>query len=437
MLYASHVRNTLYKIINKLADNKDVYCTNPGKDFTRNRKIGFRDLLQLIITMEGGTINSELLKYFEYDQNVATASAFIQQRSKLKEKLFSDLFYTFNDSFPYKKRFKGYRLIACDGTDLIIYNNPEDYTTYYQTKPDRRGFNMMHLDACYDLCNRRYTDVEINPGMRFSETGSMVKMLDRYKGTKKTIFIADRGFEAYNVIAHAIKNKLKFLIRIKDNGSNGMYNGFLFDLPDCNEFDVEIHKIFTSSTASFHKGNREKYKYVNKRCIDFFSSEKDFKMDFRIVRFAIAKNKYECVVTNLSKSEFNQLAIKDLYHMRWGIETSFRELKYAIGLTSFHSKKVNLIRQEIYARITMYNFCELITTHTIVTKSSGKYEYHVNYTMAISLCRRFLRQVYGSPPINVEKLLQRYLQPFRPSRKDSRKEIKNQPAVSFVYRVAA
>ena len=59
MLYASHVRNTLYKIINKLADNKDVYCTNPGKDFTRNRKIGFRDLLQLIITMEGGTINSE------------------------------------------------------------------------------------------------------------------------------------------------------------------------------------------------------------------------------------------------------------------------------------------------------------------------------------------------------------------------------------------
>ena len=25
--------------------------------------------------------------------------------------------------------------------------------------------------------------------------------------------------------------------------------------------------------------------------------------------------------------------------MRWGIETSFRELKYAVGLTSFHSKK--------------------------------------------------------------------------------------------------
>lgn len=29
--------------------------------------------------------------------------------------------------------------------------------------------------------------------------------------------------------------------------------------------------------------------------------------------------------------------IKKLYAMRWGIETSFRELKYAIGLACFHT----------------------------------------------------------------------------------------------------
>ena len=123
--------------------------------------------------------------------------------------------------------------------------------------------------------------------------------------------------------------------------------------------------------------------------------------------------------------------------MRWGIETSFRELKYAIGLTAFHSKKVELIRQEIYARVIMYNFCELITTHTIIKKKTHKYKYHINYTMAIILCRQFLRRRSSSPPLDMEKLLRRYLQPFRPGRKDSRKEIKNQPAVSFIYRVAA
>ena len=48
--------------------------------------------------------------------------------------------------------------------------------------------------------------------------------------------------------------------------------------------------------------------------------------------------------------------IKELYHKRWGIETSFRELKYAIGLSALHSKKRESIKQEIYARLLLYNF---------------------------------------------------------------------------------
>ena len=33
---------------------------------------------------------------------------------------------------------------------------------------------MMHLDACYDLCNRRYTDLIISPGQSFNEPGGSV-----------------------------------------------------------------------------------------------------------------------------------------------------------------------------------------------------------------------------------------------------------------------
>ncbi|MCO8241010.1 transposase, partial [Streptococcus suis] len=40
--------------------------------------------------------------------------------------------------------------------------------------------------------------------------------------------------------------------------------------------------------------------------------------------------------------------LKDLYAYRWGIETSFRDLKYSIGLTHFHAKKKEGILQEIY-----------------------------------------------------------------------------------------
>ena len=76
--------------------------------------------------------------------------------------------------------------------------------------------------------------------------------------------------------------------------------------------------------------------------------------------------------------------------MRWGIETSFRELKYSIGLTHFHSKKLDYIKQEIWARLILYNFCEAITTRTILRQShrKRKHSYQLNYTRAIHICCR-------------------------------------------------
>ncbi|NOJ73972.1 transposase [Paenibacillus alvei] len=40
--------------------------------------------------------------------------------------------------------------------------------------------------------------------------------------------------------------------------------------------------------------------------------------------------------------------------MRWGIETSFRALKYIVGLTNFHAKKRESITQKIFARMILY-----------------------------------------------------------------------------------
>ena len=71
--------------------------------------------------------------------------------------------------------------------------------------------------------------------------------------------------------------------------------------------------------------------------------------------------------------------------MRWGIETSFRELKYAIGLNSFHSRKRDFIKQEIYARLTLYNFCERIIKKVTLPKRKRKYDYQINFTRAFHI----------------------------------------------------
>ncbi|MBQ3265989.1 MAG: transposase, partial [Ruminococcus sp.] len=53
---------------------------------------------------------------------------------------------------------------------------------------------------------------------------------------------------------------------------------------------------------------------------------------FRGEMYRISENTYETVITNLEADDFPPADLKKLYAMRWGIETSFRELKYTVGL---------------------------------------------------------------------------------------------------------
>ena len=119
--------------------------------------------------------------------------------------------------------------------------------------------------------------------------------------------------------------------------------------------------------------------------------------------------------------------------MRWGIETSFRELKYTLALLHLHAKKVDFVYQEIFAKLTMYNFCELITQSVVILQGQRKHNYKVNFSDAVHICFEFFRGKVHPP--NVEALLKKYISPIRPGRRDTRKQTQKS-AVSFTYRVA-
>nr|WP_242939852.1 transposase [Roseburia sp. 499] len=58
----------------------------------------------------------------------------------------------------------------------------------------------------------------------------------------------------------------------------------------------------------------------------------------------MSEDTYETVLTNLDKEQYSAEKLKQLYASRWGIETSFRDLKYTIGMLNLHSKKVMCIQ---------------------------------------------------------------------------------------------
>lgn len=434
MIFAARVKKQLLSLIDEMATVPWLFSKNSSTDFSRTRKLDFASTIQLILSMESASIKKELLDFFKFSSDTPTASAFAQQRSKLLLETWAFLFHEFNTGFPLEKKYNGYQLLACDGSDLNIARNPQDEDTYFQSSPTDRGFNQLHLNALFDLCNKRYVDAVIQPSRKENESLAMVQMIDRHNGGKKTIFIADRGYETYNIFAHVQEKGMYYLIRVKDGGGGSMTGSF--SLPEKEEFDHTMHLLLTRKQTNEVKSHPELYKKLDKKSpFDYVDLHKRpfYPLDFRVIRFAITESSYECIITNLPQEEFTLNEIKKLYTMRWGIETSFRELKYAIGLPCFHSKKVEYIMQEIYAHLILYNYCEIITMNVVIHQKDTKHVYQMNYTIAIHICRYFLRNDI-SPP-DVEKLIQKNLLPVRPGRSDPRK-VRPKSVVSFLYRVA-
>ena len=160
-------------------------------------------------------------------------------------------------------------------------------------------------------------------------------------------------------------------------------------------------------------------------------------MSFLEVARALSDDSYECLVTNLPADKFPPKLLKKLYYDRWGIESSFRKLKYTMGLSNFHSYKPNLIMQEIWARLIAYNLTEAMINSTMVKKAKRKHSYKVNFSVAAHICRVFLRPYAEEDPIDVMVLLARELIPIREDRKYGRLQTAHfRKPRYFIYRAA-
>ena len=124
--------------------------------------------------------------------------------------------------------------------------------------------------------------------------------------------------------------------------------------------------------------------------------------------------------------------LKELYRRRWGIETAFRGIKYTLALASFHTKKILHIHQEIYAKLTLYNFASMLTRHVTFSQPNSSYLYQINAAAATHIARQFL--LGNVHEKNVENLIRKYLLPVRPGRQKPRNMQVKRPA-SFQYRM--
>ena len=434
-----YIKKLLISEINKVASEPHNYCTNPDTDFTRNRKLSMEKMLQGIIGMESKSLTNELLDLFDASAETPSASAFIQQRDKIRPIAFESIFKNFS-----KKLMNSFDndipVFAIDGSDIQIPTNPTDTESYIAGTNGHKGYNLLHINALCDLNKHIYSDVIIQKARERNEHKAFQELVDCSEITKALI-IADRGYESFNSMAHIQEKGWFFLIRVRD-GNNGIKQGL--DLPESDCFDVNISLKLTRKKTNAVKEllkDKNHYRMVSStQPFDFLPLKNKkaeptrfYELNFRIVRFPISEDIYETVVTNLDEDRYPAIEIKKLYASRWGIETSFRDLKYTVGLLNFHSKKVMCILQEIYAHMIMYNFAEMITSHVAIEKKQRKYTYKANFSVATHICRLFYRE--KTTPPDLEAIIAKNLIPIRPDRHRER-NVKAKIFQGFLYRVA-
>ena len=405
-----------------------------GKSFSRKSTLTAETVIRLLISAEGGSLAKIL-----HDAGIqATASALSQRRAQIPPEVFRTVFTNFNSTCADNEFFCGYRLLAVDGTAVNLPRNPKA-PSFVQNDGIPKGVNQLHVTPLYNILSRTFDDLVIQPEPKKDEIGALVDMLERNTFTQKTLIIADRGFESYNLIAHCLeKENADFLIRVRQNYS-AMRE--VAKLPMM-ELDCTIRPTITTTQTKEDKKNGYVFLQVPKKSKagsktrrgrwDFPSP---YPMKLRVCRFLLDNGEFETVATSLPLS-FTLADIRELYHLRWDIETSFRDLKYTLGLVNLHGKSDAFAEQEIYASLTAFNFASRVCREVVVRQpKNGVYAYKVNFKMAVMLCKEHLR----TPNANGEMLLKeiaRYTIPIRPNRQDER-NLKVKGFAGFVYRVAA
>ena len=127
-------------------------------------------MIRTILGMGGKSLSKELL-----DAKLTVSnSAFVQRRYQIKPEAFYALFKEFTAPIPLNTDFP---IFAADGSDICIPRNPMDTETSIQTQTDVKSYNLIHINALYDLTTGVYRDVSIQDKHRQHKRLTLIQMM--------------------------------------------------------------------------------------------------------------------------------------------------------------------------------------------------------------------------------------------------------------------
>lgn len=352
-----------------------------------------------------------------------SAAAFTKARKKLKHTAFIELNRRTIVETTYThehKLFQGHRILAVDGSKVILQNTEEMRTAFGTTaikNKDMEGAYVCGLaSVLYDVQNKISLDARLVRSDAYEVAEAEAHLAYTKKGD---VVIFDRGYCTYRMFASMAQSQADFVIRCKRQS-----------------FSV-VQKMFSGNGSS----DRTVTIYPSASCRKKYGDTSyPKKLAVRFVRVILDNGETEILATSLLDTEmYSMTMFKELYWKRWGIETFYGTIKSRLSLENFTGTSVESVLQDFHVTIFLSGL-ESALTEDVDNRLAQKETRHVQQVnKAVSFhaikCRAFDLFMSDMPIDKVvaelTELFTKTPTPYRKDRNPPRKKRSNRRLLNF------
>jgi len=342
------------------------------QDFTRKRKVGFTTTMLFLLNFVRKSLQVEVDEFYDQlemsREERATMDAFIKARAKVKPSAFVEIFRGSADACFASDEFptvNGYRVFAMDGTTLIL-EGAKDILKHARAMEGTPTRAAARASVMCEVHTGALIDAEIDSD-RIDERTLAQRHLTRFFAGKqeKDIALFDRGYPSKDLIHSFFKNQGYFLMRVSRS------------------FNPTIDRMAHGEQLITlrHKG-------------------KD--MLIRAVKFLLPSTQEETLITNLPAEDFPASSLAALYHLRWGVETTYDTLKNKMQLERFSGRRWDFVLQDFFATMFLLNIIAVaaqVANEDIARRDQGKTLKHrhvVSRNVLIGKLKRFVMRAVSA-----------------------------------------
>jgi hypothetical protein len=347
-----------------------------GNHFTRNRKLDKTQVIFYLLYLSKASMNLNIANIRDDICNIkfpdVTKQAISKARKGISSDLFKDLFHfsvnKFISSYQQRKTWNGFYPYAIDGSCIQVPKSKDnvEYFGLCKNQHHSREDAMARISILYDLLEDIVVDGSIND-YKHAERRSAKKHLDYLESaglTNRALLLFDRGYPSYEFFKRIHQKGYSYVMRIQN----------------------------TVKALTMQDNNDEIVSYVPAQ----LKREEADPVQVRVIHVTLEDGTDECLVTNIMDPVITPAMLKELYFLRWGIESKYNELKNQLKLEEFSGARHQSVKQDFYINLLFMNLCSLIkseadTNIAEVTKNkNNKYKYQANRAFIIGRVKKYL-----------------------------------------------